>query len=133
LAVKGNWDGYSSGCSKFKENWRNNPVFRLDVLERSLLQIVIDSEKVHSAVGYYVFTTKDGFSPLQSVGHSHFIKSRLGERALASKQWYLERSSYLIIPTTFESSERAHFDLMIYTTKEEKLRLIPLSHHTKHK
>jgi len=135
VSVQGLWDGHSSGCSKFKEQWRNNPLFRLDVTEKSPLQIVLDSEKVYSAVGYYIFRTNDGETPLQLVGQTQFIKSRLGERSLASKLWTLDRASYLLIPTTFEAKERAYFSLQVYTEREEKIKLIPLmtTHHTHHK
>jgi Ca2+-binding EF-hand superfamily protein len=127
VSLPGHWDS-SSGCSTFKEDWMQNPVFRLEVYEKSSFQIVLDSDKVNSAVGYYIFTTKDGIFPLQIQGKSTFTKSRLGNRDLASQYWSLDRATYLLVPTTFERRERANFYLTIYTEKEGYVKLIPIAY-----
>jgi len=114
-SISGKWaPGTDGGCSNNKNTWMQNPMFKVEVIEKSNIRIMLDSEKVASAVGYYVFSTKDGKKPFELIGKSPFTKPQ-GAHTISAENWPMEPASYLIMPATFDQKNHGNFVVNVYS------------------
>jgi len=110
--VQGEWaPGKDGGCSNNKSTWMQNPTYCLAVNRKATLKVVVDVAAPKSAIGYYVFTTKDGKQVLN--GSSSFVQG--SKNVTVAKDWDLEPGKYLLMPATFEPKLHGSFVLTVYS------------------
>jgi len=122
ISADGAWTpGSDGGCSNNKTTWLNNPKLKLEIGVKSNIKIVLDApEKVHSAIGFYVFGAPTGGKVVGDlVGMSEFTKSVRLEHVVVSKDFELNAGHYVVMPATFEPAHHTSFALSIYSDHEQ--------------
>jgi len=112
-SISGKWiTGQSGGCSNNVNTWMQNPMFKLEVGEKSIVKIVLNAE-VPAAAGYYLFSTKDD-KVNELIGKSTFAKPQAGH-AISTGNWTLEPATYFVLPATFNPDVQGSFVIDFYS------------------
>eukprot|EP01123_Difflugia_compressa_P010480 TRINITY_DN3847_c0_g1_i1.p1 TRINITY_DN3847_c0_g1~~TRINITY_DN3847_c0_g1_i1.p1 ORF type:complete len:1025 (-),score=208.60 TRINITY_DN3847_c0_g1_i1:50-3124(-) len=110
--------GKEGGCSNNKTTWMQNPTFCVEIPQPTNIKILVDViSPLKTAVGYYLFSSKDGKKVTRMIGASSFVQ---GAKSIAVvKDWEIvEAGKYLIIVTTFEPKHHAPFTLTVLSESD---------------
>jgi len=120
-SLEGLWAaGKDGGCSNNKATWMQNPTFCLDVEQQSGVKLIVDAvDGLQTAIGYYVFTTKDGKKVVKMVNASPFVQG--AKNVTVAKDWDFEPGKYLVMVATFEPNRHGAFTLTALADQPCKL------------
>eukprot|EP01123_Difflugia_compressa_P014237 TRINITY_DN716_c0_g1_i1.p1 TRINITY_DN716_c0_g1~~TRINITY_DN716_c0_g1_i1.p1 ORF type:complete len:717 (+),score=139.55 TRINITY_DN716_c0_g1_i1:3-2153(+) len=116
ILTEGKWiPGLDGGSGNNKDTWMKNPRFQLVVTTpKTNVKLVITSQ-INGAVGFYVFTSKDGKNVTQLLDKSPFGKCSATGHAMSSQNLTLDSGRYIVMATTFQPKCHASFTLAAYT------------------
>jgi len=118
VSISGKWKpGKDGGCGNHRNTFKENPHFLITCDHKQTIKILLETEK-DVAIGFYLFTTKDGREPDESLPNGSFISGLSSGKVTSFKEYPdFNPGKYIIRPTTFEPKVHENFTLLILCEK----------------
>jgi len=116
VTVSGQWKpGKDGGCSNHS-SFKQNPHFLITCDQHQNVRVVLETDR-DVAIGFYMFTTKDGRETNDSLPSSPFLSGLSLGKCSTFKDYDLQPGKYILRPTTFAPSVHDNFTVQVLGEK----------------
>jgi len=118
VGISGKWrSGKDGGCGNHRNTFKENPHFLITCDQTQNIKIVLETEK-DVAIGFYLFTTKDGKEPDESLPNGPFLSGLSSGKVTSFKDYPdFNPGKYILRATTFDPKIHENFTVQILCEK----------------